>query len=294
MLRIANTCKVGVMDAANPPAARCCDGDTVIFETMDCWDGAVSRDGVRDVTPGKYLRNPATGPLYVEGAMPGDVLKVEILSLKTADWGFMGTGKPAQVYPHIHIDFGLRTFDVSDGFVHLGGRRFPVNPMIGVIGVAPAGEGVETMTPDAHGGNMDCTRIREGASLYLPVNVPGALLAMGDLHAAMGDGEVFWFGLECAGEVTVRVSVLRGRALRMPVVTDGGVLAAIASADTLDAASELAVEQLYDILVDQGWDRVEAGYLLSMQCNLAVCQIVDPKMTVRAEIAMDLLRPAAE
>lgn len=291
MLRIPNTQKIGVMEASNAPAAYCEHGDTVVFETMDCADGAVSREGVRDRTPGKYLRNPATGPLYVRGAMPGDVLKVEILSLKTADWGFMGTGGHERILPHIEVDFPIRTFDVSQGVVHVGGKTFPVNPMIGVIGVAPAGAGIETMTPDAHGGNMDCTRICEGAVLYLPVNVPGALLAMGDLHAAMGDGEVFWYGLETAGEVTVRVSVVKDKKLRMPVVVSGGVLATIASAKTLDQCSELAVEQLYDILADMGWERTEIGYLLSLRCNLAVCQIVDPQMTVRAELALELLDP---
>lgn len=291
MIRISNTQKIGVMDAANPPAAVCEDGDTVVFETMDCTDGAVSIDGTRDRTPGKYLRNPATGPLYVNGAMPGDVLKVEILSLKTGDWGFMGHNARAHLYQHIDVDYAIRIFDVSDGYVKLGGKRFPVNPMIGVIGVAPAGKGIETMVPDAHGGNMDCTRVREGAVLYFPVNAPGALLAMGDLHAAMGDGEVFWYGLEIDGEVTVRVSVIKDKPLRMPVLVEGGVLAAVGSAKTLDESSELAVEQLYDILVDMGWDRMEAGYLMSLRCNVAVCQIVDPNMTVRAEIPLELLRP---
>lgn len=291
MIRISNTQKIGVMDEKNPPAAYCEDGDTVTFDTMDCCDGAVSRDGSRDRTPGRYLKNPATGPLYVRGAMPGDLLKVEILSLKTAPWGFMGHGTHSQVYPHIDVDYDIRIFDVSDGTVHLGGKCFPVNPMIGVIGVAPAGDGIETVTPAAHGGNMDCTRIHEGVTLYFPVNVPGALLAMGDLHASMGDGEVFWYGLEIAGEVTVRVSVVKGKTLRMPVVVDDGTLCVIASAPTLDACSELAVEQMYDILIENGWEKLDAGLLLSLQCNLKVCQIVDPNMTLRAELPVELLKP---
>lgn len=294
MIRISSDQKIGVMDAYNSPAAFCSNGDIVIFDTLDCSDGAVSRNGVRDRTPGKYIANPATGPLYVREAMPGDTLKVEILSLKTADWGFMGSGRQAHLYRGIDIDYAIRIFDISGGTVKLGGREFPVRPMIGVIGVAPSGEGIETMVPDSHGGNMDCTSIREGAVLYLPVNVPGALLAMGDLHAAMGDGEVFWYGLETAGEVTVRVSVIKGRQLRMPAVETGNTFAVIASAKTLDECSELAVEQLYDILVDDGWDPVEAGYLLSLRCDLKVCQIVDPNMTVRAEIDSSLLNRCGE
>lgn len=289
---IPNTAKVGVMSADNKPAAFCQDGDTVVFETLDCCDGAVFEDGTRDRTPGKYLKNPATGPLFVEGAMPGDVLKVEILKLDTAPWGFMGHGSRSTVYPGIEVDYDIRIFHVEDGFVKLGGHRFPVNPMIGVIGTAPAGEGIPTMTPDAHGGNMDCTRIREGATLFLPVNVPGALLAMGDLHASMGDGEVFWYGLEISGRVTVRVSVVKNQPLRMPCLVDEEVFAVIASAKTQDEASELAVIQLYDILTANGWDRLDAGLLMSLQCQLRVCQIVDPNMTVRAEMKLELLKPA--
>ena len=291
MIRIDNTRKVGVMDAKTPPAASCDSGDTVVFETLDCSDGAVAADGTRDRTPGKYLANPATGPLYVNGAEPGDILKVEILKLKIGDRGYMGTGRSAHLYKNIDIDYDIRVFDVSKGTVTVGKKTFPVNPMIGVIGVAPAGEGIQTMVPDYHGGNMDCTKVKEGATLYFPVSVPGALLAMGDLHAAMGDGEVFWYGLETPGEVTVKVSVIKGKTIRMPILEDDKVLAAIASADTVDESCALAVEQLYDILVAEGWDKLEAGYLMSLKCNLAVCQIVDPKMTVRAEIEKELVKP---
>lgn len=291
MLRITSEYKAGIMDKNNAPAAFCEDGDTVVFETLDCSGGAVSVDGTRDRTPGRYIANPATGPLFVRGAMPGDVLKVEILSLKTAGWGYMGTGRKTRFYQNIEVDYPIRILDVSKGTVTIGGKTFPVNPMIGVIGVAPAGEGVDTMTPSFHGGNMDCTRIHEGAVLYFPVSVPGALLGMGDLHAAMGDGEVFLYGLEVAGEVTVRVSVIKEKKLRMPVVVADGILAPIASAATVDECCSLAVEQLYDILKEQGWDSSDAAYLLSLRCNLAVCQIVDPNMTVRAEIPLEMLQP---
>lgn len=292
MLRIDSTHKIGVMDKANPPAAYCESGDTVVFETLDCSDAAVNYDdGTRDRTPGKFLANPATGPLFVNGAHPGDVLKVEILKLKIGDRGYMGTGKREHLYKNIDVDYPIRIFDVSDGTVKVGCKVFPVEPMIGVIGVAPAGDGIPTVTPENHGGNMDCTKVREGAVMYFPVNAEGALLAMGDLHAAMGDGEVFWYGLEVPGEVTVRVSVLPGNScLRMPALTDGKVLAVMASAKTLDESSELAVEQMYDILVSEGWDRTEAGYLLSLKCNLTVCQIVDPLMTVRAELDLNLIK----
>lgn len=292
MIVISDEHRIGVMSADNCPAAFCGDGDKVLFETRDCSDGAVSRDGNRDRTPGKYIPNPATGPLYVRSAMPGDILKVEILKIECAPWGFMGTGFGNNYMKNIRGEYRIRTFDTADGKVKLGGHTFSVSPMVGVIGVAPEGMGIDTETPASHGGNMDCTMVREGSAVYFPVNTPGALLAMGDLHAAMGDGEVCWYGLETAGKVTVRVSVVHGIKLKMPAVIDRQRFAVIASAPTLDECTRLAIEQMYDLLTGFGWDRTEAGYLMSLKCCLTICQCVDPNMTVRAEIPAELLRPA--
>ncbi|MBQ1229191.1 MAG: acetamidase/formamidase family protein, partial [Firmicutes bacterium] len=141
MLRIPAEFKTDIMSAANPPAARCQDGDTVIFETSDCFDSAVSVDGIMD-EEGCYLVNPVTGPLYVEGAEPGDALKVEILSIKTRGWGAMGTGFGEFAFKNYPGENKYHAFDFSDGFVKIGGHKIPVVPMIGVIGVAPAGEGI--------------------------------------------------------------------------------------------------------------------------------------------------------
>jgi len=289
-IRITTSTRVGIMDKNNAPAAYCDDGDTVIFETMDCADGAVKPDGSRDTTPGKFIANPATGPLYVRGAEMGDVLEVKIKKLKIADKGYMGTGYSLEWFGR-EVFYPRRIFDVSDGFVKLGGHRFPTNPMIGVIGVAPEGDGVDTETPAAHGGNMDCTRIREGATLYFPVGAPGALLGMGDLHAAMGDGECAWYGLEVPGEVTVEVHVIKDKKYRWPVCIDDGVLSVIASAKTTDECIKEATEQMFDILLENGWDTGDAMFLMSLKCNLVVCQVVDPLMTVRAEMKVEYLKP---
>ena len=285
MLRITNNFKIDIMSAANTPAAYCNDGDTVIFETMDCFDGAVTRDGIRDWEgreQGKYMANPATGPLYVEGAEPGDALCVEILKIETRGWGAMGTGYGIAGFKNIEGPRVMRSFEYPDGYVELNGHKIPVEPMIGVIGVAPAGEGIETVTPDAHGGNMDCNRIVEGSRILFPVAAKGALLAMGDLHALMGDGELFEYGLETAGDVTVRVSVVKNAGLTQPVLYEGGRVMTVASAKTYEGAIELAVESMYALLLSRGWDREEAGWLMSMKCDLAICQTVDPQVTVRA------------
>ena len=292
MLRIPNTSKIDMMSAANPPAARCKDGDTVIFETCDCFDGAVTRDGVRDWNgreEGKYMANPATGPLYVEGALPGDALSVEILKIETRGWGAMGTGYGIAGFKNIEGPRVMRSFEYPEGYVELNGRRIAVDPMIGVIGVAPAGDGIDTVTPDAHGGNMDCNKIVEGSRILFPVFAEGGLLAMGDLHALMGDGEIFEYGLETAGEVTVRVSVIKDAGLTQPVLYQGGRVMTVASAKTYERAIQLAAESMYALLLSHGWQKEEAGWLMSMKCDLAICQTVDPQVTVRAMLDEDLI-----
>ncbi len=292
MLRISRSNKIPTFSSEHAPVAHCKDGDTVIFETNDCFDGAVGPDGIRDWAgkeQGKYVGNPATGPLYVEGAEPGDALCVEILDIQIRSWGAMGCGFGEAGFINIPGEYETRAFHYDDGFVKIGGKKIPINPMIGVIGVAPAGEGISTYTPDAHGGNMDCNRIVKGAKILFPVAAPGALLAMGDLHALMGDGEVFQYGLETSGEVTVRVSVIKNAGVKQPTLYQDGKAMIVASAKTYDEAIRLSLESMFDLLVSHGWDRTEAGMLMSMKCNLAICQTVDPQVTVRAMMDEDLI-----
>lgn len=293
MLKIPCTSKVDIMVATNAPAAYCKDGDTVIFETMDCYDGAVTREGIRDwegKKQGKYMANPATGPLFVEGAEPGDGLAVEILDIQTRGWGALGTGfEEVGFEKYKDHEYSIRVFDWPNGEIEFNGKKIPIEPMIGVIGVAPAGEGVITETPDSHGGNMDCRRIVKGSKIVFPVEAEGGLLAMGDLHALMGDGEVFQYGLETSGEVTVRVSVVKNANLTQPVLYEGGRVMTVASGKTYEDAVRGALSAMHDILVNNGWTPADAGQLMSMTCDLAICQIVDPQITVRAMMDENLI-----
>ena len=138
---------------------------------------------------------------------------------------------------------------------------------------------------------MDCKRIGMGAALYLPVNVPGALLAMGDLHAVMGDGEVCVCGAEIAGEVTVRVTVVKGQPLPLPFLVTGEHAMAIYSDEGLDAAAQGATLRMRAFLMDQAKLAAhEAGMLLSLAGDLRICQAVDPNKTCRMELPLSILR----
>ncbi len=288
MLVVTGSNKTDILAAGNPPAAACSSGESVVFETQDCFDGSVSREGKRTCTD--YMHNPATGPLYVNGAEPGDTLKVEILSIALNSWGAMGTYFGEGAFSDMANGNTMHAYDLGAGSINVGGHALPLDPMVGVIGVAPAGEGVLTVTPGDHGGNMDCSRVRTGAALYFPVSCPGALLSMGDLHALMGDGEVFGYGLEAAGKVTVRVSVVKDYPVPCPVIAEGGDVMAVASAPTLEQASNRAVRAMHGLLARRGLSDTEAGLLLSLKCNLKICQIVNPLFTVRAELPGEFIR----
>lgn len=291
MIRIDDTKVIEVMDGNNPPAAHAASGDTVTFVTRDCYDNAVTSPERPCGDRADMRANPATGPLYVDGAMKGDVLKVEILRIKLRPWGVMRSSPTAGAFHHLYEKREARIFDLSRGTVEFDEvLSEPVDTMIGVIGTTPAGAGIDTETPEAHGGNMDCNRIVEGSTVYLPVNVDGALLAMGDLHARMGDGEVFICGLETAGEVTVRVTALKNCDLPTPFVCCRGDVMTVQSAETLDAASLMAAQKM-QIFVKNATkkDDFESGMMMSLFSNLVICQIVDPLKTVRAEFPLSIL-----
>jgi len=286
MLTIHTDTKVHVMDRNNAPAAFVEDGGTVIFETLDCFGGQLKSEDQKMGGLDWSNINPATGPLYVEGAKAGDVLKVEILQIELEDHGVMIHSEGERVTGLAVTGEVTKILPIENGCARFNDKlSFALQPMIGVIGTAPAGEGIPTGTPGAHGGNMDCTRIGAGATLYLPVNVDGALLAMGDMHAVMGDGEVGVCGVEIAGKITVRVSVLKACALPTPFLLTDDLAIAICSAKTADEAADNATLAMHRFLVEEvGVDAHDAGMLLSIAGSLHVCQVVDPEKTFRMEL----------
>lgn len=289
-MKVSASHRVLDMSKNHLPVERVVSGSVVTFETMDCFSNTIERSDQYFSSVGWDKVNPATGPIYIEGAEPGDILKVEILDIRVATqgvvaaapgFGALGEEMEREVTKIVKVECDRALF--SDR-IHL-----PIRPMIGVIGVAPEGEAVSTGTPGEHGGNMDCKRIVKGAVLYLPVNAEGALLSMGDLHAVMGDGEIVVCGLEIAGEVDVRVSVLKDTVLPTPFLIEGGSLMTIASAKTLDEASVEATRKMHRFLCERlGIEKHEAGMLLSLAGDLRVCQIVDPLMTARMEFPLEI------
>jgi amidase len=291
MVRITSDYVTDILDKDNPPAAYCENQDIVVFETKDCYDGSITRENEPYGDGKKHLENPSTGPLFVKGAAPGDILKVEILDIIVDKQGIMRTSATAGAFHEAYDTKTVRIFPVKNQQIQFDEKlTLDLDPMIGVIGTAPYDEGILTETPDYHGGNMDCKKIVKGSTLYLPVCVEGALLSMGDLHALMGDGEVLICGLEIPGEVTVRVTVVKDCCLPTPFLLCKDRVMTIQSAVTLDEAAKMAATKMFEFLVKvMKGDKVNAGMLMSLQSDMAVCQIVDPKKTIRVELPLEIL-----
>lgn len=279
------------MSKDHKPTQYVKSGEIIAFKTYDCYCNKLISENQPIDSIKEELSNPATGPLYIEGAEVGDILKIEIIDIKVNNKGAMRTRPNVGILGEVFKESKVKIIHIEDNKAIFNEKiQIPIKPMIGVIGVAPKGIDVNTMVPDMHGGNMDCKRIVKGAIVYLPVNVLGGLLSIGDLHAIMADGEIVICGLEIDGEVTIRVDVIKNKVLPLPMVVEGDHIMTIASKETLDAAAKQATINMHNFLLDElKMDVHEAGMLLSLVGDLKICQIVDPLMTARMEFPKSIL-----
>lgn len=265
------------------PVLKVPSGETVRIRTKDCFGNQLQgpEDQLSEID--WEAINPATGPIYVEGAVAGGTLKVHIDNIELDAQTSSCTGKDEGVCGDRFNDWATHFCKVEDGKVVWDDRlSIPVAPMIGVIGVAPEGEPVNCGTPGKHGGNMDNTAIAAGATLYFPVAVDGALFGCGDMHAVMGDGEVSVSGAEVAGYATVTLTALPELSVPNPLIEDDTHFGIIVSAESLDKAAELAVQQMVDLLASRtNESEADLVMLLSLVADVRVCQMVDPEKTVR-------------
>ncbi len=266
-------------------AVKVQQGEVLEFYTRDCFNDQITDEKyVMDTLDWDRI-NPATGPVYVEGAERGDVLKVEILDIELGDMGTMCCLPENGVLGADITDSQVKKVPIKDGKAVFNQFELPLNPMIGVIGVAPAAGTVACGTPGRHGGNMDNTKIAKGATLYLPVFHDGAYFACGDVHACMGDGEIMVSGVEIAAKVSVKLTVLKGVTIENPRLEDAENIYTIASHADLEKAIYIATKDMCDVLQDKlGYTLNEAGMLLSARGNLQFCQVVDPERTVRMAV----------
>ena len=286
MFKIPKDQVVYAMSAANPPVLTVDPKSRIEFETRDALSDQITSAEDRIEALDWTHINPATGPVYVNGAEPGDILAVTIERIETSDVGVVMTGKNMGVLGHLLEESSIKIVPIEgDVAVFSESIRLPLNKMIGVIGTAPKEGAISCGVPDLHGGNMDCKEIKEGATVLLPVNVPGGLLALGDLHAVMADGEICVTGVEVAGRVTVTVDVIKQKSFPLPmIVSDTHVMTLVSHEDLDQAADTAAINMVSYLHETHGFAKDEAAMLVSLAGDVRICQIVDPKKTVRVEL----------
>lgn len=240
-------------------------GERITFETDDA--AYAQMEQVRDLSKVTATLNPVTGPVFVRGAHPGDALAVTIHDVELAEqgWSVYIPGAGALAGP-MGEELSVRRVPVLDGTVHLAdGITCPARPMIGCIGVAPARGQMSTVMPSyPTGGNMDLTDARPGSTVYLPVEVEGALLSIGDLHAVMSRGESSFVAIEVAGRATVSVDVVPGLGLRAPRVDTGEEIVCVGLGDPVQDSIDMAYTALFSVMVDEhGFSAQDAYTVMS-------------------------------
>jgi len=283
------------------PVLRVASGDTIRTNTVDT--------GGRDEKGHIVARplNPLTGPFYVEGAMPGDTVSIELVSIRlNRDTAGTGNRFPMEVVTRDYLkgstfepgtgvwwklDRAAGVASLENPSEHLKNFRVPLRPMVGCLGVAPAGR--MKFRPDwlgAWGGNMDYNELGEGATVYFPVFHPGALVFIGDAHAAQGDGEVLSTGLETSLDVEFKVQVIKGRQPRMPRAENREYIMAMGIDDSMPNALQHATSSLANWLEsDYHLNSTESAFVLGSAVEYDVAAVAVPRFNVVAKIKKSLL-----
>ncbi len=279
---------------SHEPVLTVADGDTVITTTLDAW-GVDGSDTKLADSP-----NPMTGPFFVEGAEPGDVLHVRIDRMtpnRATGWTFSvlapnvvdpgavaGLPRRERVFWNIDPDAGRAR--LADPPPALHDWSVALAPMLGCLGVAPAGgQAISTATSGPNGGNMDYRRLGPGTTIAFPVSVPGALFHLGDGHACQGDGEIVGTGIETSFEVEFTVRVEKGREIGWPRGEDADSIFAIGNARPLDQALQHATTEMLRWLgEDYGLDPTSASHFLGEAVRYDIANVFNPAYSVACRI----------
>lgn len=276
-----------------PPAREVAPGEVLELETVDASGGQIDPDATDEaisrMDPSRV--NPLTGPVFVRGAEPGDALLIEVLDFQPSGWGWTailpGFGLLADEFSAPKLYQWRYDPEGLEPAVFGANARVPLKPMIGTIGVAPGAPGAHDVIPPRRvGGNMDLRDVQKGSVLSLPVEVAGALLSVGDTHAAQGDGEVCGTGIESAMAVTVCLSIQKNAAppfprlsVREPVtrhLDHSGYEISTGIGPDLMAAARDAVRSMIDLLARGSNLSPEDAYMLCSVCaDLRISEIVD-------------------
>ncbi|MFH0872443.1 MAG: acetamidase/formamidase family protein [bacterium] len=282
------------------PVLKVEPGDRVRLWCEDAFQGKVrTKDDVfsKAVAPIWPAVNPQTGPIYVEGAEPGDTLVLKVVSIEPdgkqgcsvliPGFGFLSQTRNTSMLhdplPGIVWIYPINKAKGTVTFVsRLGPEKYqveiPMHPFVGTIGTAPAdGERMHSLTPYFHGGNMDCVETAPGTTIYLPISVPGAMWSTGDVHLAQGDGETCGVAVEASAWVTIDIlPLIKGKKVATPRFENDTYIMSAGSARPIDDAIRIAYVDMVNWLVeDYGFDKWDAYQLMTQVCPVRVGNIVD-------------------
>ncbi|MCL5257426.1 MAG: acetamidase/formamidase family protein [Chloroflexi bacterium] len=285
MIKITKQQYVCVMDKNNPPAAKVPCGEPVLFEVEITLRELVDTGKLPEHIDFDTLVQ-ATGPAFIEGAEPGDILIAEFKNLVPyhAGWSAALTTY-GMLQDETKKDY-TKVVPIRNGKAFWSDKlQVPVKVFPGTVGVAPKGEGVNCVSPGPHGGNMDNTDLTVGARLFLPVAVPGALFQIADIHAVMGDGEVGGTAIETGADVTVEFDLVKGVPIEGPMVEKPEWIALVASEPNLEEAAREASRRARKLVSEiEGLEVEEAICFVSNFGDLKVCQSVNSLRTIEMRL----------
>ncbi|MBC6130284.1 acetamidase [Listeria booriae] len=276
------------MDKSTNPSMRVDNGAVITINTPDCFNNQIkSENQPLNLLNWKEM-HPAAGPIFINEAEPGDILavtieKIQIMGhatiLTAPGLGLLGGELEEHVVRHLPI--------VNNKLIFSKKIAIPIKKRIGIIGTAPSGMPVPCSLSDTHGGNIGSQDIKEGTTLFLPVNVSGALLALGNIHIALADGEVSVSGASIPSQVTVRLQVVKNKQWPTPSLICEDKIITIASAPTLDEASIIATRNMTQLLTATTHTlRSEAIMLLSLAGDLRISQVNNKTKVARMELPL--------
>lgn len=291
--RIQSSCCHFGWDNSLEPAIKITPGETVEFETIDAGGGQLDKNStVEDVLNFDFTKlNPTVGPVYIDGAEPGDALEVTILDLKTADWGWTANIPGFGLLADKFSDPALHIWDIESdklGYAYFkNGARVPLRPFPGILGNGLPDDGVHSVVnPRKYGGNMDTRDLIEGVKILIPVGVDGALFSCGDGHATQGDGEICGTAIETPMDMVLQFDVNKNVNLDFPRFSSSGSscshfdrmgyeVTMAMGPDLMESARKCTGDMVDFVAEKHSMDPVDAYMLLSVCADLRINEIVD-------------------
>ena len=276
----------------NKPVYFVEDGETFWVETDDCYSGQIKTVNDLRSNIDISIMDAAVGPINISNATPSDTLCIEVIDIQFASQGVMVTSVGLGVLGKMIKTPNTKIIEIKDGYAHFSNSiKLPLTPMIGVMGVSPKEGRIHCATPGSHGGNMDTKEVTIGSKVYLPIFVEGAGLGISDLHSCMGDGELSGTGIETAGKVCLKVSVIKNKQTARPIIETADSIYTIATEATYEKGIEVAVTDMVTLLQEKlNLEFPDAYRLLSATCDIKISQVVNGVYTLKVRAPRSVIK----